>query len=262
MPFPAPVRCLLLTLLGTALALCPAARAADPATALEPPPLEWQVPRPLEPFTGTYAALYRGKPAGEATLSLKRRPDGRWEMRMDVRGNRGVAGVLGLNLTQTTVFEVLADGRYRPLTQQTVRRGLFIGKSVSGRYDWERGLALWEGDIDRKRRAPVPLQPGDLSALLINLAVMRDAAPGARLSYRFADAGRSRQYHYQAADAPALVSVQDLSYSALHLWRTNVRDGDATEFWIAAGIPTPIRIAQQEDGKPGIDLQLVQYEGG
>lgn len=242
--------------IGTALAAPICAQPVDP------PPLAWETPRPLVAFSGTYAAHYRGKPAGDATLSLRQLADGMWEARLDVRGNRGVIGVLGLNLVQTTRFERLPDGQFRPQTQQTVRKGLFVGKSVTGRYDWNQQLAHWSGDIDRKRRQPVPLQPGDLSALLINLAVVRDASPGVVLRYRFADAGRSREYHYKAAERPAPVTVQDLSYEALHLWRTNSREGDATEFWIAPGIPTPIRILQQEDGRPGIDLQLVQYEGG
>lgn len=236
--------------------------ATEAARALDPAPLEWQRPAGLTPFVGTYAAYYRGKPAGDATLTLKHLSGNRWEVVMDVRGNRGVISVLGLNLIQTTVFELLPGDQYRPLTQTTVRKGLFMGKSLSGRYDWNKATAHWEGNIDKKRRAPVALQAGDLSALLINLAVVRDAQPGIRLDYRFADAGRTRLYSYQAAESTATLAVQDLSYDALHLWRTNVRDGNAMAFWIAHGVPTPIRIAQQENGQPGIDLQLIQYEGG
>jgi len=252
---------LLITGFGLGLALL-AGASSLPAGAPGPEPLAWQRQSGLAPFTGTYAAYYRGKPAGDATLSLKQLAGNRWEVILDVRGNRGVISILGLNLTQTTVFELLDGDQYRPLSQTTVRKGLFLGKSLSGRYDWHAGLAHWSGNIDKKRRDPVPLQTGDLSALLINLAVIRDAQPGAELHYRFADAGRSRLYSYKAAQTTAPLAVQELSYDALHLWRTNVRPGNAMEIWIANGVPTPIRIAQQENGQAGIDLQLIQYEGG
>lgn len=231
-------------------------------TPVDPAPLAWERHAGLMPFIGTYAAYYRGKPAGDATLRLRKLEGQRWEVVMDVHGNRGVVGVLGLNLTQKTVFDLREDGQFRPVSQSTIRKGLFLGKSISGQYNWATHVATWQGDIDKKRRAPVPLQDGDMSALLINLAVVRDAAPGVQLSYRFADVGRARLYQYQANDALDTVAIQDLSYAALHLRRTNNRPGDAMEFWIAPGIPTPIRIAQQEDGQPGIDLQLIEYEGG
>jgi len=254
------IRCLLPLLLALS-ALPTAARASEPAPppALVPEPA-WESITTLAPFEGTYEAFYKGRAAGDATLALRRSGNGRWLVSLEVRGKRGFAGVLGLNLLQTTEFE-LHDGQFRPLRQLTERRGLFLGRKVEGVYDWNRGQARWQGDIDRKRRAPVALQPGDLSALLINLAVMRDARPGARLQYRFADAGRTRLHQYQAAAATAITAVGDLSYDALRVWRTNASPGDGMTLWLASGVPTPIRITQHEDGQETIDLRLVQYQG-
>ena len=53
----------------------------------------------------------------------------------------------------------------------------------------------------------------------------------------------------------------ELSYDALRVWRSNNSPGDAMVLWLANGVPTPIRIAQQEDGQDTIDLQLIQYQG-
>ena len=246
--------------LATAQATAPAAPESPPAAAMSLPAPAWEPISRLAPFEGTYEAWYRGKPAGDATLALARSDNGRWQVSLEVRGKRGFAGVLGLNLLQTTEFE-LHDGQFRPLRQLTQRRGLFLGKKVEGVYDWDAGQARWQGDIERKRRAPVALQPGDLSALLINLAIMRDARPGAQLQYRFADVGRARLHQYQAAATTEITEVAELSYDALRIWRTNAGAGDTMTVWLASGVPTPIRITQQEDGQETIDLRLVHYQG-
>lgn len=247
------------------LALCPLTAAAGtdvPAATTNPldPASQWQPISRLAPFVGTYQAFYKGKLAGDATLALTHTSGNRWQVSLEVRGKRGFAGVLGLNLLQTTEFEELG-GQFRPLSQLTERRGLFLGKKVHGRYDWSAGTAQWQGDIERRRRAPVALQPGDLSALLINLAIMRDARPGAQMQYRFADVGRIRLHQYQADAATAITEVSELSYDALRVQRSNSSPGDAMTLWLASGVPTPIRISQREDGQDTIDLQLIQYQG-
>lgn len=251
--------CLLLPL-WPALAAAPVATPATAASAALDPVPDWQPITRLAPFQGTYQAFYKGRLAGDATLALQRVGNNRWQVSLEVRGKRGFAGVLGLNLLQTTVFEE-HQGQFRPLSQLTERRGLFLGKKVRGSYDWAAGTAQWQGDIDKKRRSPVALQPGDLSALLINLAIMRDASPGAHMQYRFADVGRVRLHQYQADAATAITEVSELSYDALRVQRSNSSPGDAMVLWLASGVPTPIRISQREDGQDTIDLQLIEYQG-
>ncbi len=102
-----------------------------------------------------------------------------------------------------------------------MRKGLFLGKKAVGTYNWQAGTAQWSGDVEKKRAQPIPLQPGDQSALLINLAIMRDARPGAAMHYRYVDMGKVRQHDYQAAPQTENVEVGDLSYNALRVYRTN-----------------------------------------
>ncbi|PBJ82631.1 hypothetical protein CMZ84_10815 [Lysobacteraceae bacterium NML93-0399] len=225
-------------------------------------PAAWQAPAraaELEPFVATYDAWYEGKQAGTATMRLQ--PQGaQWQVDLGIRGNRGFAGILGLNIEQDTVFDVVGD-TYRPLRQSTTRKAaVFFNRKVEGVYDWNAGTARWTGDISKRRRDPVPLQAGDMSALLINLAVMRDAAPDAALQYRFVDGGRVRDHAYQAASEPELVQVGEISYSALRVSRTN-GGNDEMIIWVADGVPTPVRILQRENGEDAVDLRLVEYQG-
>ncbi len=216
-----------------------------------------EAPRTLSPFVARYEADYHGKPAGDATLALVRESDPRWRVDLGIHGRRGMLGVLGLNVQQSTVFDTI-DGRYRPLSQSTVRKGLFLGKTATGAYDWARGTAQWRGDLKDRHKALVALQPGDMSGLLINLAIVRDARPGAVLRYRFVEGGRVRDHVYQVSDMPETIAVGGIDFAALRVARTN-GGGDETVVWVAEGVPTPVRILQREDGEDAVDLRLMEY---
>lgn len=218
----------------------------------------------LSPFEARYEAYYEGRPAGNATMRLvdggAATGDGtRWRMDLDIQGDRGLVGLVRLNIDQSTVFEARGDA-YVPLSQSTVRKALVFGRTATGTYDWAARTARWSGDIDRDRQAPVALQDGDLSGLLINLAIMRDAAPGRTMEYRFVDGGRVRQHAYAVAPATENVAVGDMNYEALRVSRTN-GGNDEMIVWVACGVPTPVRILQRENGSDAVDLRLIEYQG-
>lgn len=212
----------------------------------------------LAPFVASYEAHYHGKPAGNATLQLIRERAPQWRVDLGIEGRRGMAGVLGLNVQQSTAFDVVGDA-YRPLGQSTVRKGLFMGRKTVGTYDWSARSARWQGDIKKRHRQPVALQPGDMSGLLINLAIVRDARPDAVLRYRFVEGGRVRNHVYRVASTPETIAVGELSYSALRVARSNGGNDD-TIVWVAEGVPTPVRILQREDGEDAVDLRLIEYK--
>lgn len=240
------------------LALAGPASAQDGVASASTGP-EAEAPRTLEPFVARYDARYHGKPAGSATLQVVRQAPPRWRVDLGIDGEKGMAGVLGLNVQQSTVFES-SDAGYRPLSQSTVRKGLFLGRKSTGTYDWAKGSAQWRGDLKKRHQQPVALQPGDMSGLLINLAIVRDARPGAVLRYRFVEGGRVRDHVYEVAAASETVSAGELSYDVLRVARTNGGNDD-TVVWVAAGVPTPVRILQREDGEDAVDLHLIEYEG-
>jgi len=237
----------------------PAEPASEPAS--EPPAAEafaWT----LEPFTATYEAWYKGKRAGDATLQVVHQEGNQWRMDLEIRGERGVASLLRLNIQQSTVFDVSGanQDQFRPLSQSTVQKAIFADKRQTGRYDWNTNTAQWEGKVDKDRRAPVPLQPGDLSSLLLDLAIMRDARPGATLEYRVVDNGRARQYQYTVGAQTEIVQVGEMSYDAMRVQRSNGGNREQI-FWVANGVPTPVRMLQRNDGEDDIDLRLIDYQG-
>ena len=247
--------CLLLPM-AQATPATPSAPAADAATATGVA-AETTV---LQPFVASYRVYRNGKHLGEATMQAVHQQGPRWRVDLVMRGTRGLFGVAGINAEQSSVFDVL-DGAYRPLTQATVNRSVFTRRQTVGIYDWNAREARWQGDVKNDyRRGPRELQPGDMTGLLINLALIRDAEPGGTLHYRYVDDGRSREHAYQVAAEPEGVAVGDLSYRALKITRME-GEGEETLVWVARNVPTPIRMLQRENGEDSYDLRLVEYRG-
>ncbi|MGY0799165.1 DUF3108 domain-containing protein [Lysobacter sp. A286] len=213
----------------------------------------------LEAFVASYLVYKGGKQLGEATMQLVPQQGSRWRVDLVMRGTRGLIGMAGINAEQSTVFD-LAGETYRPLSQATVNKSLFTRKQTVGIYDWTSGTARWQGDVKDTRRRPIDLRPGDMTGLLINLAVIRDAAPGKQLEYRFVDDGRTRDHRYLVADEYESITVGDLPYKAMKVSRLE-DGGDETIIWVVRNVPTPIRMLQRENGEDTYDLRLVEYKG-
>ncbi len=244
-------------LAAAASGLLQVARAADPPPLL-PVAEAPEAPVPvLRPFVARYQVFDHGRSLGTATMQVVALEHGRWRVDLAMKGG-GLLRIAGLNLEQSTVFDVAA-GQYRPLGQSTLRRVFLSKRRTTGSYDWTTHVARWTGDVKDTRRAPVPLQDGDMSGLLINLAIIRDATPGAALHYRFVDDGRARQQDYLVAAQTQAIQVGDLSFDALRVDRSNA-GSEQTSVWVAAGVPTPLRMLQSEGGETGLDLVLVGYE--
>jgi len=208
----------------------------------------------IEPFGADYRATFMGLQA-TAKMSLTMaggESDSRWIYRLDIKG-------AGAHLVQSTTFDI--DGEHwRPLSSEDSQRGesgmaLFLVKnrSTTSVWDWDRREARWSGDIAPERSAPVPLQPGDLDAMLLNLVLVRDVAARKPLTYRLVDDGRAREQRYRRAGTEE-VRVGGQTHRALKVRR---EDGNRSiTAWIVKGIPVPVRILQQRKGKDHIDLRL------
>lgn len=216
-------------------------------------------PRPLEPFVAQYQVFKDGRALGDALMQVVHNDARRWRVDLNIRGTEGLVGLAGIAAQQSTVFDV-AGTTYRPLAQSTLRKTVFTKKQTVGVYDWRSHQARWTGDIKESRRAPVTLQDGDQSGLLINLAVIRDAQPGKSLNYRFVDDGRVRDHRYDVSTQLDEVKVGELSYSAMRVAR--IQSGnEETVLWVVDGVPTPVRLLQRENGEDKYDLRLVEYKG-
>lgn len=198
----------------------------------------------VKPFTADYEANYMGMQA-QGQMTLASAGGNNWKYTLSI--HNGLA-----QLSQSTLFED-KDGKWRPLSGTDSSMLLVKQSNKNATYDWTKREARWSGDVKPDRSGPVALQPGDLDAMLVNLAIARDAAAGKPLSYRMVDDGRAKQMTYQVAGKET-VTVGGKPQQATKLTRS---DGDKqTVVWVVDGFPVPARILQRKGGQDEMDLKL------
>jgi len=209
----------------------------------------------LEPFAADYRASYMGINTN-ARMSLAQ-DDGRWNYRLELTG-------AGVRLIQSTTFAVQtrAGGEvWQPLAGEDIRRGesglgalLVKNRSIETTWDWEKREVRWTGDVSPEREGPVAIQPGDVDAMLLNLALVRDVLARKPLNYRLVESGRAKEQRFQRAGSEE-ISINGETRRALKVIR---EDGSRRiTAWIVDGLPVPARLLQQRNGREEIDLRLI-----
>lgn len=198
----------------------------------------------LQPFVAQYDASWKGIRA-DARISLSNTSGNRWSYELSISNRLGSA-------RQLTVFEASNDS-YRPLSGIDSTQLLFKHMRVDSIYDWGRHQARWSGDVKPDRSGPVPLQDGDMDALLLNLALVRDVAAGKPLTYRLVDNGSARVQTYRVLGTET-IDVAGQPRSATRIMRST--DNKQVIVWVVDGIPTPARILQRKNGKDELELTL------
>ena len=198
----------------------------------------------VKPFTADYQASYMGmQGAGKMTLVA----DGanRWKYSLAVTSPLA-------NLRQTTVFED-NNGQWRPVSGNDTSQVLTKKQNKNATYDWSKGVATWTGVVKPERAGPIKLETGDMDALLINLAIVRDVQAGKATHYRMVEDGRVKELTYTVAGKEA-ITVGGQSKQATKIVSTQ---GDKqTIAWIVDGMPVPARILQRDKGQDAIDLRV------
>jgi hypothetical protein len=198
----------------------------------------------VKPFSADYQASYMGI-QGAGRMSLSQADGNRWKY------NLSISSPLA-ELQQSTTFDENA-GQLRPLSGSDSSKVLTKKKTKNASYDWSRGVATWTGDVKPDRAGPIKLQSGDLDALLINLALVRDANAGKPMSYRMVEDGRTKQLTYTVVGKEAIT----IGGKAQQATKVSSKNGDKeTIAWVVPGMPVPARILQRENGNDAIDLRV------
>ena len=206
----------------------------------------------VQPFTADYQVYFQGAPQGSGRMTLASAGDNRWKYSLNIKGTSGMAAVAGADIAQSTVFED-KGGQWRPLSGTDSNKVLFKKTNKAATYDWSRGVASWTGDVKPERAGPVKLQAGDMDAMLINLALVRDVAAGKPLKYRMVDDGRVKQMNYSVAGKEQ-ITVDGRSQPATKVVSTN--GNKQTVAWVVDGLPVPARILQRNKGHDELDLRV------
>ncbi len=199
----------------------------------------------IEPFNADYQASYMGM-QGNGRMTLVASGADRWTYTLSVTSPLA-------DLKQSTVFEAKGDS-WRPLSGTDSSKVLAKRQSKNAVYDWGKGAASWTGDVKPERAGPIKLQAGDLDALLINLAIVRDLKAGKPMSYRMVEDGRVKQLSYTVAGKET-ITVGGKTHSATKV--ISDQGNKQTIAWIVDGMPVPARILQRDKGQDAIDLRVL-----
>lgn len=198
----------------------------------------------IKPFSADYHASYMGM-QGNGRMTLAADGANRWKYDLTVTSPLA-------NLRQSTVFED-NGGQWRPISGNDSSQVLTKKQNKNASYDWSKGVASWTGDVKPERAGPIKLQPGDMDALLINLAIVRDVQAGKTMSYRMVEDGRVKQLTYTIAGKEQI----DVGGQAKQATKVVSTQGDKqTIAWIVDGMPVPARILQRDKGQDAIDLRV------
>ncbi|MGH8060433.1 MAG: DUF3108 domain-containing protein [Pseudoxanthomonas sp.] len=200
----------------------------------------------LQPFSAQYEASYKGVSAGGA-MSLSQQGV-RWTYSMSISN-------AAATMSQATVF-VETNGVFRPLGGSDRSQYLMQRKSVVTRYDWKNMQTRWTGDVKPTRAGPIKMQSGDMDALLVNLALARDAVAGKPMNYRLVENGKVKPVNYRIAGKETL-SIAGKSITTTRVVQST--GGKQTTAWIAPGIPVPVRIVQREGGSEIFSLRIKSW---
>lgn len=201
----------------------------------------------VEPFSADYQASAMGM-QGNGQMSITSKGNDRWEYSLTINNSL-------VDMSQKTVFDE-KGGVLRPLSSTDLTRVLIKKKTVSADYNWDQKQVTWSGDVKPDRAGPVALNKGDMDALLVNLAIVRDVAAGKPLKYRLVENGKARPMSYTVAGKEK-ITIAGQTREATKVVRTS---GDKeTIVWVVPGMAAPARILQREGGRDSIDLQVTSF---
>lgn len=110
---------------------------------------------PLAPYSAEYDVIRNGKTLGSSRTSLER-IGAAWRYRAETTGDRGMASLLGLRITQRMDFDWVG-GMPRPLSSEYDQKATLGNRNVKVDYDWAaRSYHL----VDRKGEYDHPLPDG------------------------------------------------------------------------------------------------------
>ena len=127
---------------------------------------------PVAPFQAEYEVLRDGKELGQATLALRETGNGAWEFREQTLGTKGMASLLGLDVTETSTFR-WRDDRPEGLRYEYAQKAAIKSRQRSTEFDWDAHEAH---SRDGKRSWTAPLERSAMDRSMN--AVREDMQPG------------------------------------------------------------------------------------
>ena len=213
-------------------------------------------PATLAPYVAEYEVLRDGAEAGRAIVTLKAEPPQTWRLHSQTRGTHGLAGLAGLRIEETSVFQITPEGlacvsyQYRQTGLRTRERSVACGSG-------EDGIV----SRDHKGEYRFPAAAGILDRQIVSLALARDLGngKGEALSYAVVDRERLEPQRYRIAGTEH-VAVPAGTFEATRVERVREDDERSTTTWFGVAEGIPLRVLQSERDGEGFEMRLVSLK--
>jgi Protein of unknown function (DUF3108) len=218
------------------------------AGALEAPTSE------LRPFTASFSITWHGMSAGTARLQLQRLEDGRWAYQ-SLSTARGLFRLaMPAELRSRSEFAI-REGRILPDRFTADDGASSTSKDQDLRFDWNTQRVT---GVAEKRRVDLPLQPGVLDTMSVQIALMHELLVGNTPRYFvIVDKGRIKDYNYTAVGEETLVTPIG-EYRTLVYRSTRPGSETGTYFWCAPALGyLPLKVERREGSKVQWSMALL-----
>ncbi len=212
---------------------------------------------PVKPFQARYEVYGSGLSIGEAVITLTATGSGAYQMSSEVRPN-GVVALLVSGQIDEKVSGEIRDGVVRPARYERRVETPKKKKTVQLRFDWSASQIQAR---DNQEQTTLPLSPGVVDPLSLNLRVMWDLQRG-HLSPEYALVDETELKTYQIKnegeenlDTP-LGTLRAVRISQSKPGKTRI-----TTFWFAPDLHyLPVRVVQEKDGKELLRMEIRAIE--
>jgi hypothetical protein len=210
---------------------------------------------PPAPFTADYAVFQDNKPLGTGRISLRRLPDGNWEMVTRSEATQGVAAVAGVRREETSVIR-WTGGTPQSLSYDMRQKAAWNERRETLRVDPTRRTAT---ATYKNESRDLPWRADLLDRHAVTAALMAELAAGRTGEMEFAVADR-RGVETQRYRTAANVRLQTALGTERAVRVERLRDDDSgrvTKIWFARNRGwLPLRIKQYESDGSTLDLRI------
>jgi len=232
------------TTIAIALALLGASARADDA--------------PVAPFRAEYAVSRNGSAIGAAHIVLKRGADGAWEFSTVTEGTKGLAGMVGAELSEFTRFR-WKDGLPELIESRYDQKVAFNDRHRRITVDADAGRVH---SVDEKHTGDLRFAPNLLDRHVTVIALAADSARGAKdFTYTVADKQKVEPNVFKNEGSES-VQTPSGTYEAERIERIRTKNtGRTTTSWLAPALGfVPVKVLQREPDGETMEMRLTKIE--
>ena len=146
-----------------------------------------------QPFTASFAVVWRGFNAGTTELELARGSDGEFVYTSRANARGLFRAVFSEEITQTSWFHVTPQG-VRPVRYRADDGSSDTKRDISLDFDWNAGRVR---GVAEDKTVDIALEPGVQDAMSIQVALLLDLLGGRKPgTYRLIDKDKIKEYVY------------------------------------------------------------------